>query len=166
MASRTAAGVPQALIDRALAKSGQAPARSAAAKGQHYKARTKAWLEGQGYAVAHLERLMWIRTGAAPCDACGAPRMFATKKDQLGADLLAVKADEPVTFVQVKLGASQLSAARREFAGHPFPPAARRWVVIWEPRARAPQVVDCSADTPASLGPVRRRKPADEGKLF
>lgn len=158
MASRSAAGVD-------LAAFGLAPKRSAAAKGSYFKARTKAWLEKQGYVVAHLERMMWIRKGGPPCVACGQPAMFATKKDQLGSDLLAVKDGEPDTYVQVKLGTSSVMAARRAFVEFPLGLSARRWVVAWERGARAPQVIDCTADTAASLGAVRGRQQPQE-RLF
>lgn len=162
MASRGASGVAAHLLpDDAKPKQ-----RSNAAKGSYYRGRTRKWLEESGYVVAQLEQLAWIRRGGEPCATCGQPSMFATKRDQLGADLLAVQDGEPVTFVQVKLGADKAMAARREFAKFPLGNGARRWIVIWEPRAHEPHVIDCTADTAESLGPVRRRNAGESGTLF
>lgn len=166
MASRSAAGVSDATLTRAGIATPKKSARSNAAKGTHYKNRTKEWLEKQGYAVARMEHLAWIRTGSNVCATCERPEMIPTKRDEFGSDLLAIRADGEIVFVQVKLGADQVAAARRLFASFPFPPCAKRWIAVWTVGAHAPDVVDCSADTVASLGPVRRRKTAGEGKLF
>lgn len=70
----------------------------------------------------------------------GKPGLFV-KRDQLGADLLAVNADR-ILFVQVKGGASYktsgVSKARTEFDRYPCPVGAAQWIVIWPPRARVP----------------------------
>ncbi|MEO7272061.1 MAG: hypothetical protein ABI211_08650 [Vicinamibacterales bacterium] len=111
---------------------------SNAAQGQHWKARTKKWLEEQGYQVGHLEIQRVVHT----------PRgMFPLKRDQFGSDLLAVGAGG-VVFVQVKGGAaprSQLAVARAAFADFLCPPGAQQWVVLWQPRAREPEVVVVNA---------------------
>lgn len=111
--------------------------RSASSKGTYYKLRTKKWLEAKGYAVAFMERMMWI-PAKKPGD-----RMIPIKRDQFGSDLMAMNLEE-IIFVQVKFGASTVAAARHEFAKHVFPPLAQRWVVIWTARAREPEIVDCS----------------------
>jgi hypothetical protein len=138
--------------------------RSNASKGSYYKRRTVEWLEKNGYQVGHLERMFWIRAREkerTPCPSCGAsvetPRMFATKSDQFGADLLAVNATSMI-FVQVKFGSDQVAAARRAFAEFVFPPQALRWVAVWRERARDPEIIDCSNDTAESLGPKRTPK--------
>lgn len=111
---------------------------SNASQGQHWKARTKKWLEAQGYQVGHLEIQRVVHT----------PRgMFPIKRDQFASDLLAVSV-AGVVFVQVKGGAapqSELAAARAAFAEHPCPPGAQQWVVLWQPMARAPEVVVVNA---------------------
>ena len=166
MASRSASGVDLACFGLAEPKR-----KSAAAKGQYYKTRTKEWLEKQGYAVARMEHLAWIRRGGEACAKCGQAPMIPTKRDEFGSDLLAIRPDDAggpghAVFVQVKLGADQVYAARRIFASFPFPSTVLRWVAVWEKGGHAPTIVDCSADTVESLGPVRRRRPTDEGKLF
>lgn len=117
--------------------------RSAAAKGSYYKLRTKRWLEAKGYAVAFLERIHWI----PPREPGG--RMIPIKRDQLGADLMAVSADA-IILVQVKFGtnrrgAGHLAAGRREFAKYAMPALVQRWIVIWAPRMREPEILECEA---------------------
>lgn len=106
---------------------------SASAKGNYYKLRTKKWLEAKGYRVAFLERLMWL----PPKHPGG--RMVPIKRDQFGADLLAVN-DGEVIFVQVKLNGKNVAAGRHEFAKHVVPVFTQQWIVVWEPRAREPEV--------------------------
>src|SRR5438128_12685397 len=55
---------------------------SAVAKGSYWKARTKRWLERQGYRVGFLERMLHIQ---------GKHGLIPVKRDQFGADLLAVR---------------------------------------------------------------------------
>jgi hypothetical protein len=103
---------------------------SAVARGSYYKRRSKAWLEARGYTVAHLERMFQV-----------APGRFV-KRDQLGADLLAVD-DRGVSFVQVKMGGATwrkrgLSSARKAFEPYPLPDGTQQVIHVWEPRARAP----------------------------
>ena len=107
---------------------------STASQGQHWKARTKKWLEGQGYQVGHLERMLWIPTAGG---------RVPVKRDQFASDLLAVS-PSAVVFIQVKGGASsrsQLAAARTAFADFACPPGAQQWIVLWQPRAREPELV-------------------------
>src|SRR5881396_1135249 len=106
---------------------------SAVAKGQAWKLRTKKWLEGQGYVVALLERMLSVWTPHG---------VVHTKRDQLGSDLIAVSC-EKTWFVQVKGGLSarsQLAAARAEFAKYPLGPGCEQVVICWPPRAHVPDV--------------------------
>lgn len=129
---------------------------SSAAKGQYWKTRTKKFLEAAGYQVAFMERVLWIQTptGRVP-----------VKKDQFASDLLAVNRKE-IAFVQVKGGAtgrSNLAAARAAFAQFAFPAGTKQWVVLWKPRARAPEIVVVSEgpcgemETRCQAEPRRRR---------
>ena len=125
---------------------------SNASRGAAAKARTKKFLQARGYQVADMEKVFYIFTpkGRIP-----------TKRDQLGADLLAVPpihhatVHEPLTedgygktlFVQCKSGKSAIGGtfpdARRKFAEFSFSPAHTAQVVIeWPPRARQPRIVE------------------------
>lgn len=139
-------------------------ARSAVAKGSYYKARTKRWLEGEGYQVAFLERMMLLHIPEKLADdgtLREAARQLPIKRDQFGSDLLAVRRDA-VVFVQVKLGRKDVWDALREFARYEWPdtPAVKRWVVCWEKGAKTPEVVDAAA-TPLRTGDVVPREFAD-----
>jgi hypothetical protein len=106
--------------------------RSAAAKGSYYKARTKAYYEALGCQVAFLERMMVIP----------GPRPRYIKRDQFGADLLVID-DAGAILVQVKSERTHLAAARKEFDKYPMPSTVRKWIVVWEPRGREPEVIPC-----------------------
>lgn len=108
---------------------------SNSAKGSYYRQRSKKWLESLGFTVAQLERMMMV-----------APGTFI-KKDQLGADLLAVREGPGigVLFVQVKMGGASwrkrgVSEARAEFEKHPLPANSMQVIHVWEPGAREPLV--------------------------
>ena len=131
---------------------------TAVAKGQYWKSRTKKFLEAQGYQVAFLERVLWIQTayGRTP-----------VKRDQFGADLLAVNELE-VIFVQVKGGIARrdhVADAKREFAKYAFPAGTKQWIVLWAPRARRPEIIVVSEGPCGEVeqrhapAPRRRRAP-------
>lgn len=104
------------------------------ARGAYYKARTRRWLEKQGYQVGDLEVVRWVG---------GPAKRFPVKRDQFGSDLLAVSGDRLV-FCQCKGGKSatgNFPDAKRLFDSFTFPPGTAKWVVAWTPRAREPRVV-------------------------
>ena len=127
---------------------------SAVAKGQAWKLKTKKWLEGQGYVVALLERMLSVWTPQG---------MIHTKRDQLGSDLIAVNC-EKIIFIQCKGGdtwRSARAAARTEFARYPLGPSCEQWLVGWEPRAREPVIEVVAVGPQPAQHPVRvpqRRK--------
>ena len=108
-------------------------------RGAYYKARTRKWLERGGWQVADLEVVRWV----------GFPKRFPVKRDQFGADLLALHTTGlGVWFVQVKGGKSatgNFPEARRAFARFTFPPTCRPVVIAWTPRAREPRIVDMTS---------------------
>ena len=99
-------------------------------KGNYYKLRTKKWLEKKGYEVATLEKVFWIYKDGGN---------IPIKKDQFASDLLAVNREQ-VIFVQVKLNKKHVADARKQFAEHPFPDFVDKWIVVWEERAREPEI--------------------------
>ena len=125
---------------------------SNAQRGARAKGRTRKYLEGLGYQVGSLEVVHWIfRDG----------ERFPVKHDQFASAQIAMN-DQDIIFVQVKSGKSAVGgtfpAARRAFAQFRFPLMAKRWVVAWPPRARAPRIVDCSAEPPAATPRTRARR--------
>jgi hypothetical protein len=107
---------------------------NAAATGAYYKRRTKKYLEGRGFAVAYMERIQWIPGRR------GGP-MIPVKRDQFGADLLAMNLDT-MALVQVKFQrtAGGTAAARRAFDKWPIPRFVQTWIVVWAPRQREPEI--------------------------
>lgn len=114
---------------------------SSAQRGAYYKARTKRWLESEGYQVADLEKVHWIfRNGQ---------REIPVKRDQFGSDLLAVSGRRLV-FIQVKSGkiTGNFPEARRAFDSFRFPPFAGRLVIAWAHGASTPRIVNMAAPPP------------------
>lgn len=101
-------------------------------KGNYYKLRTKKWLEKKGYQVSFLERLQSIYING---------RVIFIKKDQMASDLLAVS-DSEIIFIQVKLNKAHVADAIKEFHKFKFPDMAEKWIVVWEVRAREPDIVE------------------------
>lgn len=129
-------------------------AASNAARGARYKSRTREWLEDQGFQVAKMETMYYVRRPAAPegSPSAGFGDRFPVKRDQFGSDLLAVDATR-IVFVQVKGGKGVTAGgsfpdARRKFMEHVFPPHALRWIVAWPFGGREPRVIDCTHDRP------------------
>jgi hypothetical protein len=112
---------------------------SNAQKGSYYKQRTKAWLEARGWTVAFLERVLWIPSRDPEKPEARVP----IKRDQFGADLLAMKR-EALAFCQVKLGRDNVLRAVQEFGKFPFPPFVQRWVVVWTKGASNPEVINAA----------------------
>lgn len=134
---------------------------TAAAAGAYYKRRTKKWLEDRGFAVAYMERVQLIPGKD------GRPTI-PVKRDQFGADLLAMKRDT-MALVQVKFQRTESStaAARRTFDQFPIPPFVQTWIVVWAPRQRAPEIQSYVFSRGATDGETNEceicREPAGEG---
>lgn len=71
----------------------------------------------------------------------GWPQRIPVKRDQFGADLMAMS-DTRVVFIQVKYGEPRVAHATREFEKYVWPPFVERHVVAWRPRAREPEVYE------------------------
>ncbi len=142
--------------------------RSATAKGTHYRNRTVEYFQKLGYDTAVLERLTWGGVFPRKGDDPNKPRRpFPIKKDQLGADVMAVKGNV-VLFCQVKLGRSNIADAVREFRQfQPVDPPCQKLVVVWEAGAREPELIDAQKyvirgeDLDIPFPPARRA-----GELF
>jgi hypothetical protein len=130
--------------------------RSAVAQGQYWQGRTIRWLHARGYATAIAQRMLSVWTPHG---------MVHTKRDQLGADVLAMSPEKTLA-IQVKGGQSrrsQLAAARAEFAKYPLGPGCEQWLVLWAPQAREPEIEvvrrgPCPAGQAVVAPPRRRRK--------
>lgn len=105
---------------------------SAVRKGNYYKYKTKEWLVKEGYVVEYFEKNQRIVTG---------DRTIFIKRDMWGADVVAMNT-ESIVFVQVKLNKNNVADAIKEFTKYPYPPFVKRWVVVWTPKQREPEIVE------------------------
>jgi len=97
-------------------------------KGNYYKVKTKAWLEEKGYYVDYLEKVTRILKNG---------RLLTSKRDIVGADGLAMNKTE-IIFWNSIYGKQNLARTIKNFLKYPFPSFVKRWVIIWEKRAKEP----------------------------
>lgn len=104
--------------------------------GNYYKLRTKKWLEKKQYSVATMEQMYRVFNPTSKA-------IIYVKRDQFGADLLAMSQEELI-FVQVKFNTARgkINEAIKEFAKYPFPDFVSRWIIVWEKGAREPEVIE------------------------
>lgn len=105
-------------------------------KGNYYKLKTKKWLVAQGYQCDYLERLQRLYTPKG---------VIFVKRDMFASDILAMN-EEEIIFVQVKLGRKNIASAYKEFAKFVFPPFVKRWIIVWEERARQPEIIPMDSE--------------------
>lgn len=103
-------------------------------KGNYYKLKTKKWFIKKGYACEYLEKLQRIVTSSGD-------GVIYIKRDIFGADGLAMNQDD-IIFWNSKLGRKNIAQGLKEFAKFPYPTVVRRWVIVWEYRAREPEVIE------------------------
>jgi len=107
-------------------------------KGQYYKIKTKAWLEKLGYQVAYLEQTRRLITRDKKTNDL---KTIFIKQDQLGSDLFAVS-EEWAILVQVKLGKKNVAEAAKEFEKYKTPSLVKKWIVVWQPKSREPEIIE------------------------
>lgn len=131
---------------------------SNAQKGAYYKARSRRWLEADGWTVFEMEVVRWVgRPG-------GGDR-FPIKRDQLASDLGAMRGNR-LAFIQVKGGKAASGRgifpdAQRAFAQFAFPPWTEQWILAWAPRSREPRCIFVKSET-RSHEQNARQKTVDE----
>lgn len=117
--------------------------RSAHAKGNYYKLRTKKWLQEQGYEVVNMEVQRRVFIPARP----GFPeKVLFIKQDLWGADLLASNRKELIA-VQVKTHTTDIARGVKALCAAPWPGSVKMWVVLWPYRGREPVITEASAAT-------------------
>jgi len=105
-------------------------------KGDYWKIKTKDWLQKKGYQVEYLEKLQRIYTKN---------KVIYIKKDIFASDLLAISKDE-IIFVNSVLNKKNVASHIRGFMKYEFPYFVKRWVVIWTPRVKEPEIVEVTTD--------------------
>lgn len=99
-------------------------------KGNYYLKKTMDYFRKDGWTVEKTEinYKIWTPKG-----------IFFRKKDLLGADLVMMNGKD-IVFIQGKTNKVDINKGLNEFKKYPFPPFVKRWVVIWELRAKAPVI--------------------------
>jgi len=105
-----------------------------AKKGNYYKLKTKKWLTEQGYQCDYLEKLGRIFNPKTKS-------VIFVKRDMFASDILAMSKDDLI-FVQVKFGKKNIASAYKEFDKYVFPSFVKKWIVVWELRAREPEIIE------------------------
>jgi len=108
-------------------------------RGNYYRLKTKKWLQAKGYHVETVEHVQRIYDGKNN-------KVIFVKRDVLAADLIAVSADAFI-LVNSKLGRKNIASGIKDFHKYPCPPFVDRWLVVWEPRVREPEVVVVDSGT-------------------
>ena len=101
-------------------------------RGNYYKFKTKRWFREKGYFSEYLEQNQRIYVKG---------KVIFVKRDLAGADGFEMDGRE-IIFWQAKLNTQNIAQAIKDFHKYPYPPCVERWVVVWKPRAREPQIVE------------------------
>ena len=107
----------------------------AANKGNYYRRKTKAWLEAKGYTVEYMEHYQRIFK---------AGKVILIKKDLFASDVLAIN-DKEIIFANSILGRKNIASHIKGYLAYEFPdiPQVKRWIIVWEERARGePEIID------------------------
>ena len=107
-----------------------------ASKGSYYKTKTKKFFEADGYTVEYLEKLQHIYAKG---------KVIYIKRDLLAADLLAVN-DKEFILANVISNRGDLAKHIKRFKEYPNPPFIKRYVILWEPRAKEPELIEVDVD--------------------
>jgi len=99
-------------------------------KGNYYKAKTKKYFIKLGYQTEYIEKLQGIKTPHG---------ILYIKKDLFFSDGLSISKDGKIIFWQSKLGRKNIADAVHKYKG--FCVCAKKVVVIWEKRARDPELI-------------------------
>ena len=101
-------------------------------KGNYYKTKTKKWLEADGYVVEYLEKLQHIFTKG---------KVIYIKRDLLAADGLAINDTEFILWNSIT-NRGDIAKHIKRFKEYPCPAFIKRYIILWEPRAREPELIE------------------------
>ena len=103
-------------------------------RGNYYKLRSKRWFIDKGYQCDYVEKLQRIYVKG---------RIIYVKKDLFGADLLAFRR-EPEEFILANsvYNRKNIASHIKVFKEYPFPGFIKLWILVWEFRAREPEIVE------------------------
>lgn len=108
-------------------------------RGNYYKLRTRNWFRKKGYDCELSEKLYPI---IDKDKITGETKLIGYRKsDIFGSDMIAMNGEE-IIFANSKFGRQNITEGLKEFAKYPFPSCVKRWVVVWEFRAREPEIIE------------------------
>lgn len=102
-------------------------------KGNYYTLKAKKYLEADGYLVVKSEYRYRVFTPGG---------IFYKTADIFSADLIAVN-DKEMIFIQVKSNKGDVLKGIKDMLKIPWPKdceCLKRWVLLWEPRAKGPEI--------------------------
>lgn len=102
------------------------------AKGNYYRLKTKKWFEKDGYLVENLEKNQRLYIKG---------KVIFIKKDLWGSDLIA-KNDKEIIFIQCKTNRVHINKGIMELNKTVWPDTVKKYVVIWTPRAKEPEIIE------------------------
>lgn len=101
-------------------------------KGSYYRLKTKKWFIDKGYDCENAEKNQRIFIKG---------QVIFIKKDIFGADLIAMTTEE-IIFANSVLGRKNIASHIKEFNKYKYPDFVKRWIVVWEERAREPEIIE------------------------
>ena len=111
-------------------------------KGRYYLLKTRDWFRDLGYEVEIVEKTQRIVTK----DSKGKQFVLFSKKDLWGGDLVARNREELI-WIQVKSNKGDIGRGIKQLAEDDnWPESVKRWVVLWEHRAKEPEIVEVHMD--------------------
>lgn len=102
-------------------------------KGNFYKYKTKKWLENQGFLVEYSEMIRYYYDRKKR-------KRIPVKKDLFCSDIIALRSDL-IAFIQVKVNRHNLSSAKALLGALMVPKNVEKWIVVWIPRKKEPEVI-------------------------
>lgn len=105
--------------------------------GTYYKVKTKTWFIDKGYESDYLEKLQRIYIKNKQ----GQERILFVKKDVLASDGFASNETEFILW-NSKFNKANIAKGIKEFNQHKIPKFIKKWLVVWEKRAREPEIIE------------------------
>ena len=111
-------------------------------KGRYYLMKSRDYMKNLGYETEIVEKVQRIVTK----DDKGNHRVLFAKADLWGADLVA-RNKEDFIWIQVKSNRCDTATGIKQLSiDNLWPSFVKRWVMLWEPRMREPEIIEFEVD--------------------
>jgi len=112
-------------------------------RGTYYKNKTRDWFNSQGYTTQLCEFVCGRMIGPG--------RIIYQKKDVFASDGISMNGKELIFWnskhcTSKNSKSSQISSAKKEYAQFPFPKGVKVQIIMWTPRVKQPEVIDCQPE--------------------